>query len=675
MEFVKNMSRQKQHLNNAVKQAAYRSRLRAQGLSPHTKDLEKLTQWKIHHPVRMKEVKVKNEKQRRYRRRIERMFVAIDGEGITKNDKKNTYHYERNGNEKSIGTHYYTLMGASDGKYIENYKGLSTSVCLDFLLNKPKDVILVGFAINYDINMLLGDLPQDILEILWKTGECQWEEYKLIWMPSKMFIVIKDGQSRTWYDVFGYFQKSFIKALVDFGFNVPEEITKGKADRVAFTVKQKSKIRKYNKMECDLLVLMMNKLRDAFIKSGFVPEKWYGAGTIASLMCERYGIRHYNATPNEIKPQIVHAYYGGRNQILIQGEIGDCWIHDINSAYPSAMAELPTSIGQWEEINLSNKSVPLDNCLFSWGLHYVEWDISEKELITPFPFRHKGRIYWPHRGRGWYWSPEVLQAYKHFGNKIKVTKSYQFYPESDEKPFSFIPELYEQRKRLIVERNDAELGIKLGLNSLYGKTAQSIGFRDAIPAYQNYFWSGYITSVTRSRIFELAQNNPKDVVFFSTDGIVSKTRLTEGNKEKILGNWDVKQVKNFFALQSGVYSFDTQDEVKYKSRGFSYRSVDYDQLRELWRKQKHKAIYEYKETRFIGLGTALHGDFNLWRRWIEQDRELNFDPIGIPERIDKNTYRIVPPILEAEESERYNLKGTWFEGQDGNEYLSLLDSQ
>lgn len=665
------MPRQKIHLNNAEKCAAYRQRRRAAGLPVSKNTLERIIEWRINHPVEYRAQQRRKEKRKRLNKRQTKMFIAIDGEGITRNDKKNQYEYIRgmglNKERKVIGTHYYTLMGDSNGKFIESYSGLSTIDCLNFLLEQPQDSILVGFAINYDINMLLGDVPKEILEILWKTGECNWEGYKLIWMPSKMFMVFKDGKSRCWYDVFGYFQKSFIKALEDFGFDVPKEITQGKEDRKAFTQKQKEQIRKYNKMECDLLVQMMNKLRAAFIKADMLPNKWYGAGTLASVLCERYGIRHYNATPNEIKQDIVHAYYGGRNQILLQGEIGDCWIHDINSAYPAAMAELPTAIGEWQEL-----ATPTIN---KWGLHYIEWDLPESVLVTPFPFRYKGRIYWPHKGKGWYWSPEVAQAIVHFGRKrIKPLKSYQFYPEDDSRPFDFIPELYEKRKQLIKEGNDAELAIKLGLNSLYGKAAQSIGFRDAIPAYQNYFWAGYITSVTRSKIFALAANNPKDIVFFSTDGVVSRSQLAEQQEEKYLGEWDVKRLTNFFALQSGVYTFDTGNGIKHKSRGFNYKSVDYDDLRRVWKKEGNKATYSYNETRFIGLGLALRGDFNMWRRWETQDREINFEAIGIAKR-ENGLYRIMPPEIPADESERYKLKGNWFEEGDGMEYLSILDSQ
>jgi hypothetical protein len=78
----------------------------------------------------------------------------------------------------------------------------------------------------------------------------------------------------------------------------------------------------------------------------------------------------------------------------------------------------------------------------------------------------------------------------------------------------------------------------------------------------------------------------------------------------------------------------------------------------------------------VGLGIALKGDFNLWRRWEIQNREINFEATGIAKK-ENGCYRIIPPVMPdgVEESERYKLKGNWFTEGDGMEYLSLLDSQ
>lgn len=680
------MGRLVKHNSNAAKQAAYRERRRQAGLSTGgSSNLERLEEWRIANPDKYKLQRRRTSKQARQHRRETRMFIAIDGEGIT--NPNNLYRYETGEGKKKkykdVPSHHLGLLGSSTGNYIENYNGLSTEACLEFLLNLAgaySNSILVGFYFNYDANMILKDLSEDEAKELWQNGELELEGYHITWLHSKIFGCNhkESGRSFCLYDVSGFFQKSFIRALEDNKIDVPEEIKEGKLDRTNFFEKSRTKkgrdeIRYYNKLECDLLVTLMNQLRNQMIACGFLPDKWHGAGAIASTILKRYNIAEHNYTPFNYKQEIISAYFGGRNQMLTMGEIGDCWIHDINSAYPAAMRTLPTGRGVWIE-----ESRPDKREIVEWGLHYVKWKIKEKKsCIMPFPFRAKNnRIYWTKEGEGWYWTPEVFAAKEQYGSQIKILRTIQFYPESDELPFDFINNLYLQRQYLVSIGDDAQLPLKLGLNSLYGKVAQGIGYKTHKPRYTNYFWAGYITSQTRATMFNLAQKNPKEIVFFATDGVVSRSKLIESDEGKPLGGWDVKELTNFFALQSGVYCFDS-NERKYKSRGFNYRSVDYDKVRQMWKAQGIYGQYSYKETRFIGLGIALATDFNLWGRWLEQDRELNFMPIGEFNKMEQDIWLsipILPPSIEEEVSCSYKPKGEWWESENDKEYLSLLDN-
>lgn len=666
----------KLHNNNAERQKAYRQRCKEQGKGDNR--LHRLEEWQDRNPLKYAQARRARFKQYTKRKKETRMFIAIDGEGVT--DHNDIYEYESNKKKKVAPKHRYTLLGTSTGHYIEDYrKGLSTVDCLEFLLDLSadnKDAIIVGFSINYDVNMILKDLDYETASKLWNEGQCVYQaqdtKYRITWLPSKSFSIdSSDGQSVIVYDVFGFFQSSFIAALSSFGFDIPKEITEGKADRSSFTSKQKESIRKYNKIECDLLVAMLNKLRASMIECGFLPDRWHGAGAIASLMMKRNRIDQHNFMPQGFWKEIVSAYYGGRNQMLKQGELGNVWIHDINSAYPHAMHTLPTALGEWNEIK------PSKSILAEYQLHFVSWDLSKVKnaRITPFPFRHKGRIYWTLKGSGWYWSPEVFEALKHYYKYIKIERTIQFYPNDDSQPFSFIADLYAERLKLIKQGSEAQLPLKLGLNSLYGKVAQSIGYKGQRPLYQNHFWAGYLTSRTRARMFELAMTKPESVVFFATDGMVSTEQLVPEIKEKVFGQWEVKQLKNFFGLQSGVYTYDTEGLSRYKSRGFHSRSVDYNRIREIWRKQGMAGEYCYNETRFTGLGVALKTDFETWGRWIEHSRKLNFVPIGNFDETKRRKYvslDIFPPDLDSIVSESYKLKQNWFE-DEGEEYLSKLD--
>lgn len=672
------MPQTKIHQTNSERQKAYRLRLKSEGRGDNR--IHRIEEWRERNPAKYKAQRKRKQKVFLQHKKETRMFIAIDGEGIT--DHKDLYEYKSNGKTKFAPKHYYTLLSASNHNgdiryFVEDYKsGLSTKRCFEFLLDIAADnpgAIFCIFAGNYDANMMLCyDFDKDTAKTLWETGECKWQGYHVMWLPSKSFsiqdISVKGGQSIIIYDVFGFFQSSFIKALEGFGFEVPKEIKEGKEERTLFTAKDKIKTRAYNFKECELLCQMMNKLRESMIECNFLPDRWHGAGAIASVMFKRAGIAEHNYMPQKFWKEIVSAYYGGRNQMLKQGELGDVWIHDINSAYPHAMHTLPTSLGVWEEIKPQKE-------IYEYGLHFVEWDLVKmsNNKITPFPFRNKGRIFWTIKGSGWYWSPEVVSAICHYGKAISIKRTIQFYPDSDCRPFDFLSELYQERLKLIKQGSEAQLPLKLGLNSVYGKVAQSIGYKNQRPLYQNHFWAGYLTSRTRARMFEMAMTKPESVVFFATDGLVSTERLVEGEREKVFGAWEVKQLKNFFGLQSGVYTYECENESRYKSRGFHHRSVSYEQVREIWQKNGVYGCFEYKETRFTGLGIALKTDFGTWGRWIEHERKLNFVPVGEYDERKRRRWTaidIFPPSLEAIESESYKLKQNWFED---DEYISLLD--
>ncbi|MGH7239287.1 MAG: hypothetical protein ACREHG_04370, partial [Candidatus Saccharimonadales bacterium] len=122
--------------------------------------------------------------------------------------------------------HIYTLLMASDGSYIEDLFGLRTAECLEYLLSlaRPKRIV-ISYAFEYDLNMILGDIPIDKARILSKTGRARIivrakngvkRQYYLHWNHRKKFIVSRgqgpDKKSVTIWDIFGYFQRSFVKA-------------------------------------------------------------------------------------------------------------------------------------------------------------------------------------------------------------------------------------------------------------------------------------------------------------------------------------------------------------------------------------------------------------------------------------------------------------------------------
>lgn len=637
------MPRQKIHLTNAARQASYRKSLTKEQRQAMN-DLTKLLKWKKENETTSRQSTIKRNLDRRRNERLAYPFIAIDGEGFTR-----------------LRKHYYSMLSSSENDTIENWSdGLSTELCFRFLHNYAGRGFVVGFYTTYDVNMMLKDLDLASLRKLWDSGECHWNEWHIKWMPGKIFQLRKDGKQIVWYDVFGFFQKSFVKALLDWKIEVPQAIIDGKDKRKNFSKKDREEIKFYNLKECELLVQLMNKLRDAAIEAGYVPSSWHGAGALANVILKSNKVDKENVFEETMRGKFLEAYYGGRNQVCLQGEFDKAYAHDINSAYPYALTLLPTTHGQWRKVLPAYSNNP-------YTLYRVQWKTPNKEFLNPFPFRFKGAIFWPNKGEGWYWQPEVEVATECYSKYIKILEAWEFAPENEIKPFAFINDIFNTRRRFLASGNDAQIILKLGMNSCYGKVAQSIGNKGKAPAYQNYFWAGYITSYTRAMVLRLALKDKASVISFATDGVMSATKLTEHNITKQLGGWSVEDIENLFVLQPGVYSYDGSNHKQtIKSRGFSYRSVDYNKLKEVWREHGTLGDYRYTETRFIGLGSSLQSNPPLknWRRWVKQDRIINFAPNGITSMQAGKVLRVHPHYSLAELSEAYKAKELWMPDKD-----------
>lgn len=650
------MGRKRIYATAAEKQAAFRlqhpdylrilseetivkNRLRARQHAKQNNTIQRLRKWADINPERVKESK----REYKIRAKQNAPFIAIDGEGITNR------------------IHYYTLLSSSLGLSIENWKeGISTKGCFEFLFSHRGKGILVGFGLNYDVNMWLKDIPKPELKELWNTKRLIYEGWSIEWLKSKMFKLGYKGEQITVYDVFGFFQSSFINTLIDW--NLLEQgsqdhkiLSESKANRSAFTPSEKKEIKHYNLLECKLLVKLMEKLRQATINAECMPKSWHSPAAIAKTLCAKYNVSQHIQRSERLQIKWLRAYYGGRFQILKQGEFPKAYSHDISSAYPAAMRELPTSNGKWSKVQTYKPDL-------KWGLYLVEWKTPSKEYLNPFPFREKGEIYYPNKGKGWYYTPEIETALKYYSKYIRIIEGYVFKPDSDVKPFSFIDEIYRKRMEYKKQGNDAQKALKLGMNSLYGITAQSIGWRGQAPPYQNYFWAGFITSVCRAKVLDLAQRNKSSVIAFATDGVFSTSKLIDDIPG--LGGWETDEIDDLFMLQSGVYAFGFENEnaqpIYKKSRGFMAKSINYDDLRRVWREQGNLGSYQYKETRFIGLGSALPS-LKEWCVWKECEREIDFTVSAQVQESPGGVFRILPEQPKIEMSEAYEPHLSWEE--------------
>jgi DNA polymerase type B, organellar and viral len=544
-----------------------------------------------------------------------RAFLAVDGEAI---------------DNPKTGEHVYNLLVTSTDAYLDNPRGIGTLQALAFLSRLKHDnpnTILVGFWFGYDVNMILRDMPWPALEVLWKRGSVFWKGWRVDWMPGKYFGAAGPlGEKFRLYDVHGFFQGSFLKALASWGIGDAKRlaiIERGKLARGTFTAKGAAKTLEYARTECDYLAELCEALRSAFAQAGFQPVGWYGAGAAAAGLMKNEGVRAHITPDTELRPDVLdiceRAYFGGRVELLLQGEHKRAYSHDLASAYPAALASMPTNRGKWRKVRKPDG--PLDTN----GIYLCRWNLDALAPVMPFPHRTKGNIYYPTHGEGWYHSVEI-EAARALHPSIEVCRGYVFVPESAALPFAFVPQLFEERREAKRLGEAREKAYKLALNSLYGKLAQRQGWRDDPPPYRCTYWAGRITAWTRAQLLLKVAEAPDAIISFATDGILSTSPLSADDTGE-LGSWESETWENVLTVQPGVYFGSRDGKPIFKSRGWNAKEIDTDTLRFAWRSQGPAAELTVPARRFVGLGMALHrNDRSAWRSWPDTTRDLRFAP-------------------------------------------------
>jgi hypothetical protein len=537
-------------------------------------------------------------------------FVGVDGEGWGST---------------------YALLADSGGHSIHDYEGLPTRAVFDWLVrlrerNGPAH--FVGFALGYDTNHWLRDLPNHALYSLWRTGRVRWEDWWMEWTVGKWFHLrhLPSGRGVRIWDAFGFFQGSFLKACADWGIEVPPEVRAGKEARGAFTSRDLPRIIAYNAVELRTLVVLMNRLREGLTAAGITGTQWYGAGAAASRLFQLNGVRKAICpTPPKIQHAVLGAYFGGRIEAGKFGRIeGPIWNGDVNSAYPHEMSTLPNlSLGEWEQ---TREWSPL-------GVYLSEWDWPDGSPYYPLPWRDRdGSIYFPRVGRSWVWAPEV-KACAETGWPLAVLDGWVWHQtrEPTEKtgplyPYAFLAERYKDRLRLGKKTGGGQ-AIKLSLNATYGKTAQRDGHYGP-PTYRQFEVAGLITSATRARLWSLASTDLTRVISFNTDGLYAQGGDFGRGTSEELGAITTSTYAAMEVAEPGVYRLLKADGTwENYGRGFGKGGVRWAE----WKAARSRGAecVMTRVPRFHGLGECLREtggrpwvDRKKWRTWETVPKKL-----------------------------------------------------
>lgn len=587
----------------------------------------------------------------------DRPFVFWDGEGFT----------------DTRGQHHYILFGCGPDKFVAS-PSLGSLECMQLMLkveSENPEAIHVGFAFKYDAERILIDVPRKIMERVHKENHAFFGRYRIEYFPGKWLMITGPYNGRKvtckiW-DIFGFFQQSFVAALRSL-FPDPEyadefnEIEKGKKHRSNFNYGElDTMIKPYWESELKWGVRVIDHLRKLLYEADIKISMWHGPGAIANYLFKSNGIiAHKDETvPVHIANAAQFAFAGGRFEPFKLGR-SRCkiYVYDLNSAHPSGMAKLPSLNGA--------KWLPVSNPgeVSKVGIYRVTYNFfgampfHESSLLMPQPFFHRDQsslVSFPSNVQTWIWSPELYAFLRTMPNAMKmitIHEAWELQHDESVQPFAFINEMYEKRQYYKSRGEHVQMAYKLGLNSLFGKTAQRVGWNESerrIPQWHQLEWAGLITSNTRALLWDAIIQAAKldALVSVDTDAVFSTEPLDLPISNK-LGEWDYEVYEDMVYLQNGIYWLLRKDGTwKSKYRGLDPDSLTVDTALDWFRETdinipfysdgefSPSAYQRWRQlqitgrtTRFVGSKAAFHGDELRRGNWYTEPRTVNVGTMG-----------------------------------------------
>ena len=613
------------------------------------------------------------------RSRGETTFVGIDGEG--------------QGREN----HRYVLLAASDaeGKLESKVSAysLSTVTCLDFILSFPESARLFAYAFNYDLTMMLKDLPNELLYFLFRPElrrrrrrselgpmPIVWEGYTLN-MQGTRFSVSKGEHQKTIWDIWKFYQCRFVKALEQWKIGEEERayLDKMKAERGNFDKMSLEDITPYCLSECRNLATLAKKLVNAHEDAGLKLTSFYGAGSTGGAIMRQMDVKRCMApNPEELERIIACSFFGGRFENSRIGLVPET-VHsyDISSAYPYQLYFLPClKHARWEHVTKRNQLVMMTNAIVRYRLHTPEKH--RRVNWGPFPFRlDDGTICFPESsGGGWVWLDEFIAGEAMFPN-VEFLEAWVLHNECDCHPFKKIPHYYLERLR--IGKEGAGWVFKLGPNSVYGKLAQSVGNGP----YTQWALASMVTSGCRGQLLQKAGSHRdlENILMLATDGIHTLEEVQSAvpkdtgtyhaagsdGKLKPLGGWEYKKIEGgVFYARPGVYFPLATDTESVRGRGLGRATLyaNRKNIMDAWEDSskgpnedgEYPSVRIGSVVRFLGAKSSISYGGGIYNRsldygqWRNRPIDLSFSPLPKRQSIQpdgKLALRSFPHTLES----------------------------
>lgn len=477
------------------------------------------------------------------------------------------------------------------------------------------------------------------------VGDSAHGPYQVQWLRGYKFTIRKYHQTirRKWgiakevniWDSQPFFQCSFVDALKKYGIEVPQIIMDGKDARGSFKHAQIEWVSQYNKLECKLLIDLLEKLKESFHYARINISSWNGPGAAAKAKLRAENVKEHNGRDNKGRGQylvpdvlleaMLSAYAGGMCRCLQIGSLRTAFVNDINSAYPYQLTQVPClTHGTWHHSKTYRSGFGV------WKIVYQNPNPRSTDWIEPLFTREKGDIYYLPYCERWAYSCEVDAVKRRHPERLRVLEGWYWEPAPCEKPHPFNWVHREAMIRLQWKYGGlvgAALVLKLALNAIYGSLAQargSLGLTDA-PWSQQLLWAGWVTAATRMKLWSAAMQEPASVIHMATDGLITSKPLSLRYTDK-LGDWESDTLSDLTVVQYGVY-FHEKDQ---RTRGFAPLGLEPTRdlvvnIRQAWERGSGYRTIAYPFHAFVTAHEVRQGisGFDDWCKWEDRFKQLD----------------------------------------------------
>lgn len=517
----------------------------------------------------------------------------------------------------------------------------------------------IAFNADFDIRAITHPLflPPRILEMLAEYDCAIWGKYRFMIIPGKWFKCwVPGGGGFEIFDLKSFFQGHSLDSAADtylkderkvnlesvineaLGLAGKKKLSReycySQMDKWLKNPRTKEAVTKYSLMDVKVLSDLYTVLEKSFNAMGIPEPSLYSPGSAAM---EIFGPILKTQLPGDEHNEIFrNSFFGGRVEISEMGNIkGPLYYYDIKSAYPFEASKLPDlSTAAWRE---GTGADYIDRKDIKAGCYEVIVNIPENWHYGPFPLRgDNGKIYFPVGKFKTFIGRTGFEILKEFKIKYELINYWEYYGGSKKLPFNkLINKFFKLRKDPL-----KSLAVKLCLNSLYGKMAESDNHNKVLPPelaefqkkfntsrmfgrFTNFPYAGIITENTRLRLWRVAHK--QGAVLMATDGIITRKKMPHGSS---LGEFDFKgELSRAYILGCGRYEIIYKDWQKnskgqrwkseYHFRGFRGAKKIFDKLKRCNKYTMPEYLLDGKSLKQWAIGKD-KSDFNVLKQ-IKKD--------------------------------------------------------